>query len=339
MRENERRYFHRKPHLKKNMKSKFAAIHIALSLCASLLPAGAASATLPIRNRIQWLENNGYCGETSLQECALYFGIYASQFCIRDLIDPTQQNDLVELEEWARVLDALGLKAVVFPTDRVAAPQYKVFEVWAKQQLARRHPVIATCYFFNGTPPADDPVDHIVTLTSFTAANLTAYSPDDAFVFNHHIPRTTEGLPGAPAAFAQRAKWLFDLRSMTGPGAIYGYAIQKEVNYALAIAGTTNESPFARPVRVELDRIGEPNVIAGEEPALLAAEIKIESLTPGVTYVLYRYNDPATVPAAHYAARPSDSKVVFKATASTHTLTDAIPSKSVAIFRCLPAGR
>ncbi len=295
-----------------------------------------ASEALPIRNRIQWLENNGYCGETSLQECALYYGIYASQAYIRGIYDPTQQNDLVELEEWAVVLAKLGLKPDYFPTDKIVPPQYKTFEVWAKRQLSLKRPVISTCYIGG---PGNDPVDHIITLSSFTAATTTTYSDADLFTFNHHLGQTTDGLPGAPAAFALQAKWLFDERSMAGPGKLYGYAIQKEVDYGIAIIGTTNTSVYNRPVRLELDRINEPNLVTGEKPVALNAEISIGGLTPKATYVLYRYDDPAKVPTTSYSSKPSASKVTFKATSTVQTLQDTILSSGVAVFRCLPAGR
>jgi hypothetical protein len=301
----------------------------------SLLNISAASESLPIRNRTQWLENNGYCGETSLQECALYFGIYASQAWIRNVIDPTQANDLVELEEWAKVLPALGLKAEYFPTDQIEAPQYKAFEIWAKQQLARKRPVITTCYLPFGSL---DPVDHIITLTGFSSDQICSFSDTDSFTFTHHLAQTTSGLPGAPFSFHQQARWLFDDRSMSGPGAIYGYAIQKEVNYALAVVGTGNTSPQARPVRVELDRITEPNVVGGESPEPLQAEITIEDLAPGRAYVLYQYDNPAKVPINRYAFKPCSRQIHFKATDTTHRLQETIPSNGVAVFRCLPIG-
>jgi hypothetical protein len=308
---------------------------LALLFLANPIAAKMVGESLPIRNRIQWVENGGYCGETSLQESALYYGIYASQWWIRNVIDPTQNNELVELEEWALVLAALGLEADVFPTERIDPPQYKVFELWAKKHLARKHPVITTSYVAGVT--SDNPVDHLITLTAFMAARLDAYSSDDLFILNHHLAQTTYGLPGAPFAFAQRTRWLFDERAMTGPGATYMYAIQKETDYGLAITGTSNRSSAARPVRVEVDRIDEPNLINGELPVQLAAEITVEKLTPGTSYVLYRYNDPAMVPTKNYSAHPYSSKKVFKATHERNTLQDTISSDGVAVFRCVPS--
>jgi len=72
-----------------------------------------------------------------------------------------------------------------------------------------------------------------------------------------------------------------------------------------------HRSPEVLPVHVEVDRIDEPNLINGEPPVQLNAKIAVESLTPGRTYVLYRYNDPAMVPTRNYADHPCSNKVAF----------------------------
>ncbi len=306
---------------------------LAAALAAAALPASVeASIALPIRNRLQWLENAGYCGEVSLQECALYYGTYVSQAYIRGLYDPSQQNDLVQLEEWAVVLPALGLKADVFPNETTPAPQYKAYAEWMKRHLEARHPVIVTCYLFEGRESAD-PVDHIMTASGWTGTSMNGYNDDDTFIINDHYR--------SPAAFALQARWLFDTRAMAENGTVYGISLQKEVNYGLAITGTTNRSAEARPVRVELDRIDEPNLIAPtpETPVDLAATVTVSGLTIGKSYVIYRYNDPARVPTKNYAAAPRDGATRFKASKTTQSFPASIRSDGVAVFRCLPVGK
>jgi hypothetical protein len=287
------------------------------------------SSALPIRNRLQWIENNGYCGETSIQECALYYGTYASQAYIRGVFDPAQQDDLVQVEEWKQVLARLGLKAEFFPTEKTPQPQYRRYATWMKQHLAARHPVITTCYIFEYRE-TDNPVDHFMTVTGFVGAEPGRYSDNDLFVFNDHYR--------SPAAYALQARWAFDTRSMAENGATYGIAIQKEQNYGLAITGTSNRSRHALPVQLELDRIDEPNLVNHEARVEFAATVTVKGLTPGKKYTLYRYNDPQKVPTLGYAAAPSDERMTFKATALVQTFPAKIPSDSVAVFRCLPAG-
>jgi hypothetical protein len=304
---------------------------LTLMVACAFLPLNVqASSALPVRNRIQWLENNGYCGETSLQEIALYFGTYASQARIRAIYDPSQQNDLVELEEWAQVLPALGLKADVFPTEALPAPQFHAYAAWMKRHLEARHPVIVTGYVFEQRD-TENPVDHIMTASGYVGCAVAGYSDDDTFIINDHYRST--------AAFALQARWLFDTRDMQANGATYGLSIQKEYNYGLAITGTTNRSPFALPVRLELDRIDEPNLISGESPADFAATVTVEGLLPGKVYVLYRYNDPTKVPVANYTAAPHDGAVSFRARQPVQSFPASIRSDRVVTFRCLPAGK
>jgi hypothetical protein len=126
---------------------------------------------------------------------------------------------------------------------------------------------------------------------------------------------------------------------MEGPGAIYGYAIPKEVNYGIAITGTSNRDRSALPVSVELDRIDEPNLIVGRRPVMCNAEITVRSLTPGVSYVLCRYNDPARVPLRNLKASSADAHFAFKARSASHVINDSISSDGIAIYRCVPASR
>lgn len=315
------------------MKTKSLFFHLlaAAVLASAALPTvSSASIALPVRNRLQWLGNNGYCGETSLQECALYHGIYVSQGYVRSIYDPSQQNDLVEIEEWGQVLTHLGLTADVFPTESVPEPQYRAYAVWLKRHLEARHPVIVTCYVFEKRE-TDDPVDHIMTISGYLGKSALRYSDDDTFVINDHFRST--------AAYALRSQWAFDYRSMLGNGAIYGIALQKERNYGLAITGTVNRSPFALPVRVELDRIDEPELIANQQPVDFAATVTVENLVPGKNYVLYRYDSPEKVPLANYASSHSDDSIRFKAKTCEQSFPFSIRSDSVAVFRCLPVGK
>ena len=66
-----------------------------------LTSAGIASAQtapttirMPIAPRRQWDEKNGYCGECSIQQAALYFGTYVSQYVCRAIIKTNKANCL-----------------------------------------------------------------------------------------------------------------------------------------------------------------------------------------------------------------------------------------------------
>ena len=54
--------------------------------------AAQASTQLDIPPRHQWDNYNGYCGECSIQQIGLYYGMYVSQYRIREIIDPTHSR-------------------------------------------------------------------------------------------------------------------------------------------------------------------------------------------------------------------------------------------------------
>ena len=68
-----------------------------------------ASVQLDIPPRLQWDNNNGYCGECSIQQIALYYGTYVSQYNAREIIDPTQQQDVWVPDNSGPICDALRL--------------------------------------------------------------------------------------------------------------------------------------------------------------------------------------------------------------------------------------
>jgi len=92
-------------------------------------PWARASVQLDIPPRKQWDNNNGYCGECSIQQCALYYGTYISHYRAREIIDPTQQQDVWVPDNSGPIFDALRLNYVAWNSDQ-AIPQYQNYLVW-----------------------------------------------------------------------------------------------------------------------------------------------------------------------------------------------------------------
>jgi hypothetical protein len=81
----------------------FGAIWLATALGA------AASVQLDIPPRLQWDNNHGYCGECAIQQIALFYGTYISQYRAREIIDPTQRQDVWVPENSGPIFAALRL--------------------------------------------------------------------------------------------------------------------------------------------------------------------------------------------------------------------------------------
>ena len=119
---------------------------------------------LPIAPRQQWNENNGYCGETSIQSCALYFGTYVSQYRVRAFINPDQQSQLLIGVNEQTALRALHLTFEQW-NSRNPIPQWQNYLAWVKRSIQKGNPVIGTMYIKGMT---DLDYDHIVPIEENT---------------------------------------------------------------------------------------------------------------------------------------------------------------------------
>lgn len=322
-----------------------AGIHLCLVGSLFFAATAQASVALPIVNRIQWLENDGYCGETSLQECALLFGMYVSQAYVRNIFDPTQQIDLAEIENWQLVCERLKFKSEPYVRLEAPTPQFREFSGWLKSHLVAGHPVILATWISAANddtlsnPPFSLPVDpdplsqidHFVTATGFVGQNDARYRPDEVLLITNHYFSTY--------TYAQRFDRLFDTRENRGAARDYAITLPQNYCFGLAITGVTDQNTGLRPVRIALDRIDEPNLITGAPPANLKLMITVSSLVRGREYVLLRYDDPGMIPMRDHAKRPSSSRVVFRANTPEKTFTDEVRSDGCVSFRCVPTGR
>ena len=136
---------------------------------------------LPIPSRLQWEELDGYCGECSIQQAALYFGTYVSQYACRGIINTNQLSQLLVAVNAQKVLTALRLTSTEFDYNRTASPQFLPWFGWVKQHLYLKHPVMIVA-FVRGL--SDPDYDHIMLATGFTSTDSTTYHATDLLCFN-----------------------------------------------------------------------------------------------------------------------------------------------------------
>ncbi len=282
-----------------------------------------ASVQLNIPPRRQWDNGLGYCGECSVQQAALYYGTYISQYQVRGLVDPTQQRDVRLPENAKPIFQTLGLTYKVW-NSKQAKPQYQAYLVWIKIHLDQEHPVLMDMFNQGGANPK---YDHIVVVTGFSSRDATTYHADDILIFN-------DNFWGDP--IVRPFGTLQDTRSMSGNGALYSYCIPYYRNTGMAVTGVRDVMGQARHVSLKLDRWDEPNLSQGEAPVRLNAKIKIRGLTPGTSYTLLRYDDPRNVPTRHYQASHFNRIWVFKAAKETQLFSDSFMSDGIVIYRCVP---
>lgn len=291
-------------------------------------PAGAIAygQVLDIPPRLQWDEKNGYCGECSVQQIALYYGAYLSQYKIREIFDPTQKRDLW-IENNGPTLKALRLKSEQWNFGQ-SQPQWKKFLVWMKQHIRLGHPVIMGVFYWDPEDPADD-YDHIVPAIGAVSKDFSRYLPEDTLTFNDDYTFRH---------FTRRFSTMADTRSMEENGDRYEFCIPKLVDYGCAVTGIRDDEKKTLPVRVKVNRWDEPDPWQGEAPVTMKATVTVRSLEPGRSYVLLRYNDYKKVPVKNFLASAYAVSWRFKATGKTASFSDSFKSNGVAIYRCVPSG-
>jgi len=167
---------------------------------------------LELAPRVQWSEEGGYCGETSLVVAGLYYGQYCSQKTARRLAG----GELLVGVNAKRAARAMRLKCVEWEG------KPKPFQSWIKGHVREGHPVVIGV-FLKGAD--DEEYDHLVVVT------------DDAMSFNDH------GLRGS-CPLAPRSRREANARNAPP------YSLNKDWNYGIAITGIEDRDGETIPVRV-----------------------------------------------------------------------------------------
>ncbi len=273
---------------------------------------------LDIPPRIQWPNNDGYCGENSIQMCGLYYGNYISEGICRTVAGG---------ELLIYVNDTIALNAFSFTyvewNPNLSTPQYTNYLDWVKQYLYKRQPVIIAVYVSGLTDPD---YDHIIPAIGFHAMSVNSYTASDSLTYNSNF----DTVP-----FSRVFSTLYATRSMAGNSATFPYYIPESVDYGVAVTGNKDPGKVTRPVHIALDSNDEPNVSLGAKACILKAKITADSLTPGVGYALLKYTNYLKVPSTGFSPSNANSAVYFTATSVTHTVLDSFLSDSAVFYRCI----
>lgn len=294
-------------------------IIILIFLSLSVKSIAQISVLLNIPGRLQWDNANGYCGETSIQMSALYYGNYICE----DVCRTVAGGELLVAGNDVTALNAFSFTYEEWDYNQ-ATPQYQNYLVWTKQHLNNRHPVIITVFVLGMSDPD---YDHIIPAIGFNATNVNTFNGADELMFNDcydsiYYTRT----------FAS----VWDTRSMSGNGATNEYCIPKNVDYGIAVTGIKDVQHVTKPVHLSIDSWDEPNISLGENPKVLHATITADSLTAGQKYALLRYNNYLNVPSSNFNPLTADSAIYFTASSATESFTNSFMSNTAVFYRCIP---
>ncbi len=276
------------------------------------------STMLPIAPRIQWPNNHGYCGENSIQACGLYYGNYISEGLCRNVAGSElliYVNDTIALDAFSFTYKEWNPNAVT--------PQYSAYLDWVKQYLYKKQPVIIAVYV---SGMSDPDYDHIIPAIGFKATNINTYAATDSLTYNSNF----DTVP-----FTRVFSTLYATRANASNSAPFPYYIPKTVNYGVAVTGNKDPNHLTKPVHIDLDSNDEPNISLGAAPCVLKANITIDSLTPGQSYALLRYNNYQNVPSLSFNPAGANTVVYFTAATTTKTVADTFMSNAGIFYRCI----
>ncbi len=274
---------------------------------------------LDIPGRLQWDNNNGYCGENALLAIGLYYGNYISEYVGRNVAG----GELLIASNDLAAFDALSFTYDEWDYNQ-GNPQYQNYLVWVKQHLYNKQPVIITV-FIKGMNDPD--YDHIIPAIGFNATNVNSYSASDELIYNSNFDSIS---------FTRTFSSIYDTRSMNANGATYDYCIPNNVNYGCAITGVKDVQHVLKPVHLKIDSWDEPNVSLGEVPKVLHATITIDSLVSGQQYALMKYISYLNVPSSNFLPQNADSTIYFTASGTNQTFNTSFMSDTTVFYRCIP---
>lgn len=275
----------------------------------------------PMRPRLQWNANFGYCGETSFISAGMLHGQYTSQWTARALAKPrgvpqtkARSQLLLGTGTEVRAAQAMRLQIARFPESGRQATVGE-FLAWVKQRFIARDAVIIGVLnntTMLGEPgPGDPDYDHIVPVFGIGSSSplrpgagdvaptdtitisdngLVNIGPNYPFLFTYSFgsfPRTRAqaNAPGGP---------MYSLRN-------------RPPNYGTAVSGVVDPQGVTLPVRLTSDARGEgvqnePVMRRPPRPFAITLTARVTITDPTQAYRVYLYDDFGDVPTRDFNA-------------------------------------
>lgn len=283
----------------------------ALAICASVAGAApnGAGVALGVPGRYQYDNDNGYCGEVSIQMLMLGHGAWIPQEVARD----AGGGELLPGVNYDRALRRLGVAYEAFD-----GRGYDAFMAWTKRQLLEHHRGVVTVAYYDGGPDAD--YDHIMPIVGWHEA------PDGTDSVLVHTGYATRAVPRRVGGYSCTARNKKDSIDRAG-------CVPKNTRWGYAIAGRAYAAPELPRVSLRLDEPREPGVGRSET---LRGRLRVRDLVPGVMYRLLRVTDLDDLPNAADLDDASPALgpggQLFEATGSTWSTFVTFPSRSPVYF-------
>jgi hypothetical protein len=319
----------------------------------------AYSVSNSIPPRLQWNENNGYCGEVAFISAGLYYGQYLSQYDARAIASDNEPQYKSSAQLLIGVNDtyaATQMHMTYVEWNTSSETNTDQFLAWVKGEVVAGYPVAIGIYtneylFYGSTNPnAGDPdYDHIVPVTGITSNDpLTlpaAYYASDVITFSDNglWTGTSNGQPQYIFSYPFGTFQASRKEANAKNGNIYSVSNDAS-NYGIALTGIIDQDHETVPVRLTTSvNYESPQIKNGSNvrpsPMPLTLTVTVSGLTPGTAYNLYQYDSMSAVPNTAFNANASQASEHwnFTATSDSYVITEGIESDDEIIYRAVPA--
>ncbi|CAF1544013.1 unnamed protein product, partial [Rotaria sp. Silwood1] len=151
------------------------------------------SVLFDIPARLQWENNNGYCGETAIQAFGLYYGAWISQKLVRDINHGEyllQKLSTDDKRNPTNTLTVLHFTYDEWDWKNSSQPQFYDYCSWIKRSIKQGYPVMFVAYLLY---MHDELYDHIMPAIGIRYRDTNKYDPNDVLVyFNLYHQRLIE---------------------------------------------------------------------------------------------------------------------------------------------------
>jgi hypothetical protein len=240
---------------------------------------------------------------------ALYYGMYVSQDIVRKTVG---NNEILLGVNCEDALKALSFKYYSWNIDNHKLESYCQ---WIKNGIRTDNPVIFTTKIKGMSDPD---YDHIMLAAGFSAENGAVYHNSDTLIYNDCFEN--DHLYQTFGQFKSNKQY---------------YYLQPYWHYGTVVTGIEDDEKVCLPVHISIDRWNEPNITQGKSPVILHAQVRIDSLSTGKSYILLRYDNYKKVPSIDFSAASADYSVPFIAADTIMTLPDSFYSNSIVVYRCI----
>jgi monoamine oxidase len=281
-----------------------------------------------VQLRMQWTQDNGYCGETAIQSIMLMYGGYISQYLLRKA---GGGELLVGTPSFTSALSSVNITFDMWDSAQSGTNQYTAFIVWMKQELSKGYPVIFAVYVTD----ADNQVeyDHIQTAVGYesNSKDPAQFSSDDILIIHTHLSsQPVRRSVGNLSATRQSCAFASDKGGCIPVGVCYGVGLRSA---ARPCPGKS------LPTRVIMETNTEPYISqAGVgQPVDLSVRVQCSQLTLGGVYSLVRYSGVASYNDCRAAGQEVQR---WTANESQRVVADPllVRSNAAVFYQCLLVG-